>query len=211
MALSGINSAVSVGSLLAATGPATRATGAEFSAPETFTTKADASTWLANTQTDLLRGTWVDPAAGKVTLVEYANNWLAKRSDLRPTTRAKHEGLLRRHILPALGGTELAKLRPSEVRAWYHSLARVHQATASDAYRTLRAVVNTAVVDGDLVKSPCTVRGAGSVKAAERLVASVAEVTAAVQAAPERYRSAFLLASWCQRGRGRKPSDGSQS
>jgi integrase len=176
--------------------------GAVLLGPETFATKADASAWLANTQTDLLRGAWVDPAAGKVTLAEYANSWLANRSDLRPTTRAKYEGLLRRHILPSLGETELAKLKPADVRAWYHGLARDHQATASDAYRALRAILNTAVVDGDLAKLPCMVRGAGSVKAAERPVASVAEVTAAVQEAPEQYRLAFLLASWCQLRRG---------
>jgi integrase len=57
-------------------------------------------------------------------------------------------------------------------------------------------------VDGSIGKSPCTVRGGGSVKAAERPVASIAEVAAAVEAAPERFRAALALAAWCSLRRG---------
>ena len=170
--------------------------------PNTFATKADASAWLAREQADRSRGTWVDPRAGKETVESYATRWLAGRSDLRPTTRAKYEGLLCRHILPTLGRFELAQLKPGDVRSWYYRLADRAPSTADDAYRALRAIVGTAVADGELVKSPCTVRGAGGIKAAERPVASIAEVAAAVDAAPERYRLAFLLAAWCQLRRG---------
>jgi len=176
--------------------------GAEFLASETFATKADASAWLAMTQTDLLRGIWIDPSAGRETLSLYAKRWLEARSDLRPTTRAKYEHLLQRHILPKLGSQELARLTPSDVRSWYQSLARQHQVTSDDAYRLLRAILNTAVADNQLVKSPCTVKGAGSVRSPERPVASIAEVSVAVEAVPQRYRLALLLASWCQLRRG---------
>ena len=57
--------------------------------------------------------------------------------------------------------------------------------TADDAYRVVRAIINTAVTDGPIAKSPCTVKGAGSTAAAERPVASVAELTAAIEAVPE--------------------------
>ncbi|MGH9105799.1 MAG: hypothetical protein ACRDZX_08180 [Acidimicrobiales bacterium] len=45
-------------------------------------------------------------------------------------------------------------------------------------------------------------KGAGTVPAPERPVASVGEVAAAVEAMPERYRAALLLAAWCQLRRG---------
>jgi integrase len=176
--------------------------GAWVSAPATFATKADANVWLSGVQTDLARGAWVDPRAGRETLRTYAERWLRGRSDLRPTTRAKYEYLLGHHVYPKLGGYELARLAPADVRGWYHALARRHQATADDAYRVLRAVVNTAVADGQLAKSPCTVKGAGTVRSPERPVASVAEVAAAVEAVPDRYRAAVLLAAWCQLRRG---------
>ncbi len=172
------------------------------SAARTFTTKADANAWLAGAETDLGRGTWVDPQPGKESLQSYAEGWLKARSDLRPTTRAKYEYLLNKHVFPKLGRRELARVTAADVRAWYHALAKEHQSTADDAYRVLRGVVNTAVTDGQLVKSPCTVKGAGTVRSPERPVASIAEVTGLVEATPERYRAALLLAAWCQLRRG---------
>jgi hypothetical protein len=151
----------------------------------TFTTKADANAWLAREQADRSRGAWVDPKSGKETLEAYATRWLDGRSDLRETTRAKYGDLLRRHILPVLGRKELAHLEPADIRAWYHRFAKDHQATADDCYRILRAVLNTAVADGHLAKSPCTVKGAGSVRAEERPVASVVEVARVAAEMPE--------------------------
>jgi integrase len=176
--------------------------GAWYTAPNTFEAKADANAWLSTVQTDLLRGSWVNPTAGKQTFGDYARCWLDGRSDLRPSTRGKYEELLRRHLIPKFGAREIARLAPSDVRAWYHVLAAQHRTTADDAYRALRAILNTAVADELLVKSPCTVKGAGSVRAAERPVASIKEVARAVEAVPEEYRVGLLLAAWCQLRRG---------
>jgi integrase len=171
-------------------------------APTTFAAKPDAERWLAAARTDQERGRWLDPGAGQVTVERYATAWLAGRSDLRPSTSAKYAGLLRRHVVPALGATELARLTPSAVRAWYHELARSHPSTAADAYRFLRAVLASAVADERIGRNPCQVKGAGNVRAPERPVASVAEVQAAIAAAPERWRTALELAAWCQLRRG---------
>jgi hypothetical protein len=162
--------------------------GEQRAAPETFATKADASAWLATAQTDQRRGVWIDPAAGNLTLSTYAQNWLTGRHDLRITTRGKYTHLLADHILPAVGKRDLAKLAPSDVRHWYQALAKEHQTTADDAYRLLRAIINTAVADNLILHSPCQVKGAGQVRSPERPIASVAEVTKAVEVMPERYR-----------------------
>ena len=45
-------------------------------------------------------------------------------------------------------------------------------------------------------------KGAGQARSSERPVASVAELTAPVEATPERYQLALLLAAWCQLRRG---------
>jgi integrase len=140
--------------------------------------------------------------AGKVTLRLYANDWLAGRSDLRDTTRAKYRYLLDRHILPRLGSTKLSTLAPSKVRSWFHELHSEHAATADDAYRLLRAALNTAKADHQIAENPCQVKGAGQVRSPERPVASVIEVARAVEAVPERYRLALLLSAWCQLRRG---------
>ena len=168
----------------------------------TFPTKADARAALADAEVAMRAGTWVDPGAGKVTLGAYAGRWVDDRSDLRPTTRAKYQGLLARHVLPALGDRPLAALTAAAVRGWYHSLAGTRQTTADDAYRLLRAVLNTAVADQLIGRNPCQVRGAGQVRSAERPVATVAQVQAGADAMPAHLRMAVLLACWCQLRRG---------
>ena len=77
-----------------------------------------------------------------------------------------------------------------------------HPATAAGAYRLLSAICRTAVEDEVIVRSPCRVKGGGAEKASERPTATVEELALAVESAPERWRLALLLASWCQLRRG---------
>ena len=85
-----------------------------------------------------------------------------KRTDLADSTRGKYEGLLRLHILPTFGKVQLYKLAgaASMVRSWYYELDRRYPdgSTANDAYRCLRAIVNTAVADGRMSSSPAQSR-----------------------------------------------------
>ena len=104
--------------LLQARGPA-------FYAQGTFATKADASAWLANTETDLGRGTWVDPQRGQETFQQYAGTWM-NRTDLADSTRGKYEGLLRLHILPTFGKVELRRL--AGAATWSAVILRARQA-----------------------------------------------------------------------------------
>ena len=168
----------------------------------TFATKADANAWLAGQQTDTGRGTWVDPSLGKELFGEYARKWLETRSDLAETTRAKYQGLLGLHILPAFGHCRIAQVDPAAVRHWYHALAAKYESTGDDAYRLLRAIMNTAVADKRVGRSPCTVKGAGATESAKRPIATIAELQGAVDALLPRYRAGFALAAWCQLRRG---------
>lgn len=161
-------------------------------APKTFVSKSEAHATLAGIEADILRGVWIDPAGGRITLARWADDWLTSRTDLRPVTRAKYRHMLDRHVLPALGGHELAKLRPSAVRAWYMDMRARYKTTADDAYRMLGAILTTAVTDGLVPKNPCQVKGAGQSRSAERPTASVAEVAAAAEATPEHHRLAVL-------------------
>ena len=168
------------------------------SAPQTFKTKADANAWLTRTEGDLLKGEWIDPRAGRITLRDYSTVWLERRPDLRPSTAAKYRDLLDRHILPSLGDSLMSSLQPSAVRAWWAALHADKPATAAGAYRLLSTICRTAVADQVIVRTPCTVKGGGVEKAAERPTAKVAELAAAVAAVPEKYQAALLLAAWCQ-------------
>lgn len=171
-------------------------------APHTFATKADAQAFLAGAEADIKRGVWIDPFFGRETLAKWADSWLSGRTDLRPVTRAKYRHMLDRHVVPVLGNYELSKLRPSVVRAWYMEMKKRYVTTADDAYRMLRAILTTAVTDGMISKNPCQIKGAGQARSAERPVASVAELAAAVAATPEHHQLALLLPAWCQLRRG---------
>jgi integrase len=168
----------------------------------TFPTKADALACLSTIETDLRRGAWIDPRAGQITLTTYANEWLERRPDLAVRTRELYRYLLYRHILPALGHATLAGIAPSKIRGWHAGIAQNHPSTAAKAYRLLSTIMRTAVVDGLILTSPCKVDGAGTERAAERPMATIAEVEALTTAMPERLRLVVLLATWCQLRRG---------
>jgi integrase len=164
----------------------------------TFKSKTEALAALAGVETDLRRGVWIDPESGKLSVAEFANEWLDQRTDLAFRTNELYRYLLDRHVLPQLGPISLVALSPSRVRRWYSSIAKQHASTAAKAYRLLSSIMRTAVVDGLIVSSPCRVDGAGVERAAERPIASVSEINALEAAMPEHLRLIVPLATWCQ-------------
>ena len=170
------------------------------SAPTTFRTKREADAYLAAVRSDVDRGSWIDPDAGKVTFEEYATRWLAERPQLRPRTRELYEGELRLHILPALGSTELREITPSRIRTWRADMifaGKPGASTIAKCYRLVHAVFATAVEDGIVVRNPCIVKGASTERPAERPVATIAQVFELADAIAAELRAAVLLATFC--------------
>jgi len=171
----------------------------------TFRTRRHAETWAARERADRSRGSWVDARMGNVTLAEWAGEWMAQRSDLRPRTRELYQGLLDRHILPHLGDTALSGLPSTQVRSWHARLSGPEgpgASTTAKAYRLLRAMMRTAVADEVIVRSPCQVEGAGVERSPERPVATIGDVDALADAIAPRFRVLVLLAAWCGLRRG---------
>jgi integrase len=167
-------------------------------AAQRFATKKEASSWLSSVQTDISRGAWVDPSAGRVTLAEFAERWLRDHPGLRPRTRETHDGNLRNHIVPVLGEIELARLSPSAVRRWHSELVkggRLSPATVAKIYRLLHAILETAVADELIVRNPCVLKGASVDRSGERPVASIPEVLTLAGAVGPRYRALVLTAT----------------
>ena len=165
-------------------------------APTTFATKGDAGRFLDSIRTDLERGQWIDPNAGRVTLDSFARQWLKERP-LRPRTKELYAGLLDLHILPSLGESQLSRVTAARVRSWHADLdggKYPGASTVAKAYRLLRTILNTAVEDGRIASNPGQIEAAGRERPAERPVASVAEVYALADAVGREHRLLVLLA-----------------
>jgi integrase len=126
-------------------------------APDTFPTKAEASRWLSLAEADLLRGTFVHPSLnGNITVAEWLQEWRASHSlHKRPTTLARDESAIHRHLIPRLGPIQLVKLRPTDVQAFVADLrGEVGPGTTRSIYGVLRAALNAAVNAELLARSP---------------------------------------------------------
>lgn len=185
-----------------------RLNGRHHAAPSTFRTQTEARDWLTTVQADLLRGaTLVDARAGRRLLGAYAEDWYARRAravirPLAPTTAAKYRRLLDAYIRPSFADTQLGQITKDDVQDWFDRIARDHRSTAADAYRLLATIFRSAVQDRLVSASPCEIEGAGAMPATARPTVKLDELQRAIDATPERYRLAFLLAAWCGLRRG---------
>lgn len=170
-------------------------------APHRFKRQRDADRWLAQVEALLVAGDWTDPDRAKVTVADYAEQWITHRPALRPRTIDLYRWLLRRHIGPRIGTVALGSLTPAIIRQWRADLISKHGVSATmvaKAYRLLRAVLNTAVEeDKILTANPCRIRGADREDRAERPVVTVAQVFELADAMPDRrFRGLILLAAF---------------
>jgi integrase len=161
-------------------------------APVTFDTKLDASAWLDGAGPREVEEQRADPA-----LTEWAQQWLTQR-EIKPRTEQSYRWLLRDHILPPLGDVRLSKITPARISDWHAGLDATKATTRARAYTLLSAMLRTAV-DRELIdRNPCKVRRGSVVKRTHRpKVLTGSELSALVEAMPERYRAMTLLAAWC--------------
>lgn len=172
-------------------------------APDTFVTKTDANRWLAKVEADLSRGTWLNDELGNQAFGTYARVWLRDNTSIGPRYRETCTRNLRLHMT-VLEDIPLRAMTPLVVREWYASAMRGKGGRTSlqQSYRFLHAVLATAVRDGAITANPANIPGAGTDRAKERPVASVAQVVALIEAITPRYRFAVLLGAWCGLRRG---------
>ena len=119
-----------------------------------FGRKLDAEQFLIDVQHRLLTGTYTPPSAGLVTVEAYAAEWLHRRV-WSPATTDRIERELRLHILPVLGRRPLASIRRSHIEEWVKALP-LAPSSANAVYRTLRAMLGSAVDDGRIPRNPAT-------------------------------------------------------
>jgi hypothetical protein len=119
-----------------------------------FDRKVDAERFLTTVESSKLTGSYIDPAAARVTVGVWADRWLAGQTHLKPSTRERYAGILREHIRPLWGTVRLADVRHSDMQAWVSEIAAVRSAaTTRKVHRVLSLVPASAVEDGRLVRN----------------------------------------------------------
>jgi integrase len=117
-----------------------------------FETKAAALAWGRDQEARIREGRWSDPDAGKTTVSEWIDRWLAMQ-DVGISTVEIREYLIRRFIRPAWGESELVSLTTEDITNWENAIpARtgVCRRTARDA----RALLCTILGDAAAAKPP---------------------------------------------------------
>jgi integrase len=123
-----------------------------------FERKVDAQRWLDSVTTAVQTGSYVDPGRAKTTVGALAEQWLAGKINLRPTTRARYESALSVHVLPRWGAVPLIRVEHGDVQGWLAELAASGQSGASvrKAHGVLLGVLTLAVRDRRLPANPAT-------------------------------------------------------
>ena len=105
---------------------------------KSFTRKVDAERFRASVENSKITGTYVDPTLAKVTVGAWAERWLDGQTHLKPTTRSRYDGIVRKHIHPKWDGVRLANVSHGDVQSWVTELARGHSpATVQKIHRVL--------------------------------------------------------------------------
>lgn len=158
--------------------------------------KKAADDYLNEVEGDLRRGTYIDPAAGKITFQEFGDRWI-RSAPVDESTREATALRLRLHVYPYFGTKNVDSIRPTDLREWLHALQEKGLAAS---YRQVifvhaQAIFNAAVDDDRIRKNPCGASSVQKPQIPERKIIPWPEerVHAVREAMSERYRVTVVL------------------
>jgi integrase len=122
----------------------------------TFPKKYDAERHIVGIESDKIRGAYVDPMRGRVTVGDWSAQWLAGQAQLKESTRARYTGIMTKHVVPRWGRVPLSGVTHAQVIRWVAELSASGLAPATVRYvhRVFFMVFELAVRDGRLVRNP---------------------------------------------------------
>lgn len=87
-----------------------------------FRRKIDAERWLVSVENAKNRGEWIDPALSRITLGDWARQWIKAQAQLKPSTRDRYERILEVQILPEWERVRLSAITHADVVGWIAAL-----------------------------------------------------------------------------------------
>ncbi|CAN5398109.1 site-specific integrase [soil metagenome] len=155
-----------------------------------FERKVDGQRWLDQVTASVVRGDYVDPKAGTVTLRAYATSWEAVQVSSDGTARIV-DNALRLHVLPELGDYPIKAIRPTMVQALVKKLEdkELSPGTVRGIYHVVTQVFTAAVHDKVISSSPCQRITLPKDNSGEVVPPNVEQVAAFRDAFDERWRA----------------------
>jgi integrase len=156
-----------------------------------FPSKSAADRHAADLESDQRGGTFIDPAAGKLTLAAWVEDWLpALDVDIR--TEEGYRSRLRCHILPRWGDVGLADISGIKVAGWAKQLRQsgLAPATVSGIMKLFTMILADAVAERLIAYNPIQPRRRGrsrAVRPVERIWATPGQVLAVADQAAACY------------------------
>jgi integrase len=129
-----------------------------------FKTKRDAERFAATVEVSKMRGEYVAPSLGRVTVGELGAAWLHRqRGHLKPSSYRVAEIEWRVRVAPRWGQVALGDIRPTAIQRWVSDLSDgvdgakpVGASVVSRAHHVLSAILADAVGDRLLARNPAS-------------------------------------------------------
>jgi integrase len=162
--------------------------------------KSAAEDFLTEIESRKLRGSFIDPVAGRMTFADYAHTWLEQQT-FDESTREVTERRLRRYLIPNLGHLELAAIRPEHLRQLDRTLqlAGLSGGFRLVAFGNVSTILSAAVDDDRIAKNPCKARTAKPPRLRSVRVVpwTVERITTLRSCLPDRYKVLIDLGAGC--------------
>jgi integrase len=120
-------------------------------------TRAEADRWLSAVKTNMARGDYVDPRLTRTPFKQWADEWLATTSHVRPRTSIGYESAMRVHVLPVFENVPVGSIQQADVRRFVADMLAKGSApgTVRGARKVLRLALATAEAAGAIRSNPC--------------------------------------------------------
>jgi integrase len=162
---------------------------------ETFTREVDAKRRRTDIDKAKDTGGYIDRNRAKVTVSEWADQWISSKVNLAPKTRDRYEGIIRAHIEPRWGRTPLSKVTHADLQRWIADIDAA-PATVRKVHRVMSQLLAYAVADDRLGKNQAERLNLPRVRQAEKRFLTHQQVHALADACGEEYRLVVLFLAY---------------
>lgn len=164
---------------------------------KTFRTKKAARQFLAEIESSITRGLYVDPHAGRTLFTDHATRWMSGRNT-EATTAARDASVMRTHVLPKWGSWPLSKIDHAAVQTWVTELGKQRSPdVVAKCYQLTAAVLRSAVSNRLLAFNPCEdirLPPRRRHDSDERIITREELMTVLLPVVPDRYRAIVATA-----------------